>query len=173
MTRQIKLFLVALVVALFSASLAAIVASPAQASGEFYAFDTAEQERRFNRLAGELRCPKCQNQSIADSDAPLAQDMRQRVYMMIMEGQTDAEIIEFMKVRYGDFVHYRPPLNRNTLVLWFGPFLVLLIGMGAVILHVRGKQKVSAELTEDERARLAAFEAKTRDDEDKSEEHKH
>ncbi|TRW50553.1 cytochrome c-type biogenesis protein CcmH [Aliidiomarina halalkaliphila] len=131
----------------------------AHAAGEYYAFDTAEQERRFSQLTGELRCPKCQNQSIADSDAPLAQDMRQRVYQMIMEGRSNAEIIEFMKVRYGDFVHYRPPVNRSTLVLWFGPFVALFIGMVAVVVHVRGKRKVSAELTDEERAKLAAYEA--------------
>lgn len=154
----------ALVVACCSAFFVVAVAQSASATGEFYAFETLEQERRFNRLAGELRCPKCQNQSISDSDAPLAQDMRQRVHMMIMEGQTDAEIIEFMRVRYGDFVHYRPPLNRNTLVLWFGPFFALLIGIAAVIIHVRGKQQVSAELTAAEQLRLAAFEAQMRND---------
>ncbi|WP_228517850.1 cytochrome c-type biogenesis protein [Aliidiomarina indica] len=144
---------------LFALVLAAALSPPTHAAGEYYAFETAEQERRFTQLTGELRCPKCQNQSIADSDAPLAQDMRQRVYQMIMEGQSNAEIIEFMKVRYGDFVHYRPPVNRNTLVLWFGPFAVLLIGIIAVVVHVRGKRQGNAELTDEEQARLAAFEA--------------
>lgn len=145
---------------LMLALLMGLVVNPtAQAAGEYYAFETTEQERRFTQLTGELRCPKCQNQSIADSDAPLAQDMRLRVYQMIMEGRTNAEIIEFMKVRYGDFVHYRPPVNRSTLVLWFGPFVALFIGIIAVVVHVRGKRKGSAELTDEERATIAAVEA--------------
>lgn len=144
------------------------------ASAEFYEFETAEQERRFNQLAGELRCPKCQNQTISDSDAPLAQDMRQRVYEMIMAGHTNAEIIDFMKVRYGDFVHYRPPVNRSTLILWLGPLLAFLIGILVIVINVRMRRNNDTELTAEEEARLRAVMANRSvgtDNESKKEEH--
>lgn len=142
------------------------------ASAEFYEFETAEQERRFNQLTGELRCPKCQNQTIADSDAPLSQDMRQRVYEMIMAGNTNAEIIDFMKVRYGDFVHYRPPVNRSTLILWFGPLLAFLIGIIVIVINVRMRRNdAEAELTAEEEARLRAVMAAGDSNESKKEEH--
>ncbi|MCC5855569.1 MAG: cytochrome c-type biogenesis protein CcmH [Idiomarina sp.] len=142
----------ALAAALLWGALSPLAASPA---AEFYEFETAEQERKFNQLTRELRCPKCQNQSIADSDAPLAMDMRQRVYQMIMEGQSQAEIIDFMKVRYGDFVHYRPPVNASTIVLWVGPALVIVLGVIVVLVQVRTQKDEESELSEEEAARLA------------------
>ncbi|EGN74670.1 uncharacterized protein involved in biosynthesis of c-type cytochrome [Idiomarina sp. A28L] len=138
-----------------------MLASSASAENEFYEFETAAQERQFNTLAGELRCPKCQNQTIADSDAPLAQDMRERVYQMIMEGKSNAEIIDFMKVRYGDFVHYRPPINKTTLILWIAPLAVIIIGALAVWFNVRHQRNASAELTPEEEARMNVMFAKS------------
>ena len=123
-------------------------------ANEFYTFATAAQERQFNKLAGELRCPKCQNQTISDSDAPLAHDMRERVYQMIMEGKSNDEIIEFMKVRYGDFVHYRPPVNKTTIVLWLAPLAFLLLGALALWFNVRHQRSSSAELTAEEQERM-------------------
>lgn len=149
MTRLISV----LAAALLSFSVA-FVAQANETGADHYEFDTTAQERQFNQLTRELRCPKCQNQSIADSDAPLAQDMRDRVYQMILEGQSDSEIIGFMKVRYGDFVHYRPPVNRSTIVLWAAPIAVVLIGLITVIFHVRGRRNVKAELSPEELARL-------------------
>ena len=130
------------------------------AQGEFYVFETVQQERLFNELTQELRCPKCQNQSIADSDAPLAMDMWQRVHQMVMAGQSREEIIEFMKVRYGDFVHYQPPLNASTIILWLGPLVVLVVGAIVVVLNARNARAevdsvAAAELTEEEEARIA------------------
>lgn len=137
----------------------AVVWAPSFAN-EFYAFDTAAQERQFNTLAGELRCPKCQNQAIIDSDAPLAQDMRDRVYQMIMEGKSNEEIIDFMKVRYGDFVHYRPPVNKTTIVLWLAPVGVLMLGALVLLWNVRRQRSVSSELTAEEIARMEEVLAK-------------
>lgn len=119
-----------------------------------YVFETDAQERQFRQLINELRCPKCQNQSIADSDSPLAQDLRERVYQMTLEGQSRDEIIEFMRVRYGDFVHYRPPLNATTVILWAGPGGVLLAGVLTVAFMVRAQKKRSTALSDDEKARL-------------------
>ncbi len=102
-----------------------------------YPFESAEQEARFRNLITELRCPKCQNQTIADSDAPLAKDLRQIVYDKIRAGESDQEIREFMKARYGDFILYKPPLQPGNYLLWFGPALVLLLVIGFAILRIR------------------------------------
>ncbi|HEY7906095.1 MAG TPA: cytochrome c-type biogenesis protein, partial [Wenzhouxiangella sp.] len=81
-------------------------------------FRSDVEEIRFKALAEEIRCTVCQNQSLADSDAPLAQDLRQTLFFMIQDGRTDQEIRNFMVERYGDFVLYRPPLASHTLLLW-------------------------------------------------------
>jgi cytochrome c-type biogenesis protein CcmH len=94
------------------------------------------EERRFRHLAEELRCTVCQNQSLADSDAPLARDLRRELFNLIRDGQSDMEIRQFMVSRYGDFVLYRPPLAAHTILLWAGPIALLLgslIGVGLVI----------------------------------------
>lgn len=147
----------------------ALIAVPsAIASGETYTFDTAAQERQYRQLINELRCPKCQNQTIADSDAPLAQDLRERVYQMTMEGQSRGEIIEFMRVRYGDFVHYKPPLNASTLVLWLGPAAVLIIGVLTIVVMAK-RQKKALNLSVQEQQRLDAL-LKDEQSEEQSEE---
>lgn len=136
--------------------------SSAFAQGEFYAFETAQQEQMFNDLTRELRCPKCQNQSIADSDAPLAMDMRQLVYQMVMEGQSREQIIDFMKVRYGDFVHYQPPFQNSTIILWVGPLAVILIGIAVIYFQAQGNKKQCAnieaeDLTPEEEQKINAI----------------
>ncbi len=92
-------------------------------------FDNPEQEARFQQLTQELRCLVCQNQNLADSDADLARDLRMEVYEMVKSGQSADEIKAFLVARYGDFVLYRPPLQRNTLLLWGLPPLLLVIGL--------------------------------------------
>ncbi len=100
-------------------------------------FDNAEQEQRFQSLTEELRCLVCQNQNLADSDAPLAQDLRQEIHDMLMAGRSDDEIRSFLVDRYGDFVLYRPALKGNTLALWLAPAILLLIGGLVVVWSVR------------------------------------
>lgn len=112
---------------LFLAFLLLPVAS--QAAIEEYAFEEEVQEERFKQLTYEMRCPKCLNSNIAGSDAPIAADLRKEVYDQILEGRTDQEILDFMSSRYGDFILYRPRLTAGTLVLWFGPALLLLGGI--------------------------------------------
>ena len=102
------------------------------AATDIYQFETPEQEQRFRVLLDELRCPKCQNQSLADSDAGIAQDMRARVEIMSKEGKSNAEIVDYFVARYGDFVSYRPPVTPTTSILWLAP--LLLLGSGAVII---------------------------------------
>ncbi len=99
------------------------------------------ERQRFRALADELRCMVCQNQNLADSDAPLAQDMRNEVLRMIQAGQSDAEIKSFLTDRYGEFVLYRPPVNRATWLLWFGPFILLLAGAIALFVIVRRRAR--------------------------------
>lgn len=118
--------------------------------------DDPAVEERLKRLAVELRCLVCQNQTLADSNAPLAEDLRREVREMIVKDMSDTEIIEFLVSRYGDFVLYRPPLKTTTTLLWVGPF-VLLIGGGialVVALKRRGKKVADVVITEEERKRV-------------------
>ena len=107
--------------------------------------ENPQAEARLKALAVELRCLVCQNQTLADSNAPLAEDLRREVREMIAKNMSDQEIIDFLVERYGDFVLYRPPLRATTTVLWIGPFLLLAIGGTALILAVRRRQKALPE----------------------------
>ncbi len=104
-------------------------------------FRSSLEERRFRALVSELRCTVCQNESLAESTAPLARDLRMEVFAMLQDNRSDMEIRQFMVDRYGDFVLYRPPLTGHTLLLWFGPIL-LLIGslIGAFIVIIKRRQ---------------------------------
>jgi cytochrome c-type biogenesis protein CcmH len=104
-------------------------------------FDDAEQEARYNQLTQELRCLVCQNQNLADSDAPLAQDLRKEIYDMMQAGQGNDQIKTFLVDRYGDFVLYRPAMKGNTLALWLIPGVLLGIGAIAVFFTVRNRNR--------------------------------
>lgn len=118
----------------------------------------AEREARFKALTSELRCLVCQNQTIADSNAALAVDLRNEVQRMLSEGATDAAIVDYMVARYGDFVLYRPPVKSTTLLLWAAPALFLIAGLGGWAWLIRsGRRGAISELTEEERARAAAL----------------
>jgi cytochrome c-type biogenesis protein CcmH len=108
-------------------------------------FMNPEQEARYNELTMELRCLVCQNQNLADSDAPLAQDLRKEIYDMMQAGRSNEEIKTFLVDRYGDFVLYRPPVKGNTLALWLGPAVLLLLGGVVVVLIVRKRTRMFAE----------------------------
>jgi cytochrome c-type biogenesis protein CcmH len=102
-------------------------------------------EARMLRIAAELRCLVCQNQTIADSHADLAQDLRRQVREMLQRGESDQQIIDFMTARYGDFVLYRPPVKATTLILWFGPGLLLVAGLGTLVWVLRRRSRMSAD----------------------------
>lgn len=102
-----------------------------------YPFKTAEQANQFATLTGQLRCLVCQNESIADSNAGLADDLRKEVYQQILQGRSNQEIIHYLVVRYGDFVRFDPPVDRRTYVLWYGPFGVLVIGFLILFFAIR------------------------------------
>jgi len=121
-------------------ALLSILAATVQAQ-EPLVFEDPAQEARYNELTFELRCAVCQNQSLADSDAPLAQDLRQEIYEMMMSGQSNEQIKAFMVERYGDFVLYRPPVQGNTVALWVLPILLLLGGAVIVFFTVRRRNR--------------------------------
>lgn len=132
-----------------------MLALPALAVVETYDFDSEADRRRYNALIDELRCPKCQNQNLSGSDAPIAQDLRREVYRMIQAGDSDQEILNFMHRRYGDFVLYRPRLTLETLALWLGPAVLVLVGGGVWWrLSREPRRQANATLSEAEQARL-------------------
>jgi cytochrome c-type biogenesis protein CcmH len=102
-------------------------------------YQSAAEEQRFKSLTAELRCVMCQNQSIADSNAPIAHDLRLEVLKLMRDGKTDAQIKQYLVDRYTDFVLYEPPLKKSTWFLWVGPFLILLLGAGAIVVIIRKK----------------------------------
>lgn len=108
-------------------------------------FASQEQQERFKRLTEELRCLVCQNQNLADSDAPLAHDLRDEIFNMMQLGKTDDEIKSFLVERYGDFVLYRPPVKGNTLILWLAPGLILLIGAVVIGVSVSKRKRLLAQ----------------------------
>lgn len=122
---------------------------------ESFTFETPQQEQHFKDLIEELRCLVCQNQSLADSDAELAHDLRAEVYGMMQEGKSDAEIIEFLVARYGDFVLYNPPVKPSTWLIWFGPFVLLLVAAGLLTRSLQRQRQVPQEdISADDRRRL-------------------
>ncbi len=128
-------------------------ASTLYAAEDNFSFETPEQRAAFLTLTAELRCPMCQNQNIADSDAMIAHDMRRKVYTLLKQGKTEAQVIDYMKTRYGDFVHYQPPVTIATMWLWAVPVLFVFI---ALLFIVRRK---SASPPEDMAAKLAKADA--------------
>ena len=118
-----------------------LFAASAEARVEAYHFDDPAQEARYKELIAELRCLVCQNQNLADSNAELAVDLRRQTYEMVSRGANDEEIISYMVDRYGDFVLYRPPFRNTTALLWAGPFIILGIGLVALLLFVRGRAR--------------------------------
>jgi cytochrome c-type biogenesis protein CcmH len=111
-----------------------------------YNFDTTQQEQRFQKLAEELRCPKCQNQNIADSGAPIAKDMRNEVYRMMRAGASDEDIMNALVSRFGEFVRYKPQVEKRTLLLWATPFIAVFGGLMIVIgVVIRSRRNADRE----------------------------
>ncbi|WP_189403765.1 cytochrome c-type biogenesis protein [Alteromonas halophila] len=117
--------------------LALLLSSHVTASEDNYAFDDPNTRAQFLRLTEELRCPMCQNQNIADSNAMIAHDMRRKVYALLKEGKSEQQVIDYMKARYGDFVHYQPPVTAATLWLWAIPFAFIVVAMSVVLIRRR------------------------------------
>jgi len=134
-----------------------IVSCNALSVVEVKEFSSDQLRDRFQVLVNELRCPKCQNQNLADSNSPISSDLRKEIFRMLEEGQSDQEIIDFLVVRYGEFVMYRPPVKKTTLVLWLAPGFLFLIGI-VVIIVIRRRQTIvsssSSALVGDEQEQL-------------------
>lgn len=125
-----------------------------------YDFASPEQEALFNKLSNELRCLVCQNQAIADSNADLAKDLRDEMYGMLQQGKSEAEIVDFMVARYGDFVMYRPPMKPVTWLLWFGPAIALIAGFFFVVRIVNKQKRAAAnDMSSEEVERLKALQS--------------
>ena len=118
-----------------------MITAAAQATEDNYNFATAEREQTFRELTHELRCPKCQNQNIADSDAVVAKDLRDKVIALVNEGQSKQEVIDYMIDRYGYFVHYQPPVTPATIVLWVLPVAIIILGFGFIIFRQKRAAK--------------------------------
>ena len=116
-----------------------IVCAFSSVAQEKYEFETEQQRQDFLELNKELRCPKCQNQNIADSNALISTDMKRKVHELIQEGKNKQEVVEFMKVRYGEFVHYKPPMTPLTLWLYLGPALFIVLAVSFFFYNNRSR----------------------------------
>lgn len=126
----------------FGLTLDVVQASPV----DTFEFNDEVTKIRFQALSKELRCPKCQNQNLADSNSPIAADLRKELYDLLQQGKADSEVVDFMVDRYGEFVLYRPRVSSVTYILWFGPALLILIGVIVVIVILRKKPATKENL---------------------------
>jgi cytochrome c-type biogenesis protein CcmH len=128
---------------------------PAAVTLESFTFPTSAEEQHFKDLIGQLRCLVCQNETLADSDADLAHDLRAEVYEMMKSGKNDQEVIDFLVNRYGDFVLYNPPVKPSTYLIWYGPFVLLAIA-ALLLIRAVGRQRQVEEppISAEERKRL-------------------
>ena len=130
--------------------LTSLCLSVSQAAIEVYQFNDTEKTERFKKLTYELRCPKCQNQNIADSNAEIARDLRAKLQQMLVADKTDDDIVEYMLERYGDFVLYKPRIGGQTYLLWFGPLILLVIALIIVFFIVKKRSSPSSNTNNDE-----------------------
>lgn len=124
------------------------------ASSEVLRFDNDAQEQQFRELTMQLRCPKCQNNSIADSNSMIASDMRQKVYELMQQGQTKEQVVDYMVDRYGYFVTYEPPITPFTILLWLLPALFLAAGAWMIIRRARCIRSAKEPMSEQDKKRL-------------------
>jgi len=140
-------------------SLLFAVAVSADEGSDTLEFKNDDQRSQYQRLTEELRCPKCQNQNIADSNAPIAKDLRNEVHRLILEGDNEDQIVDFMVQRYGNFVVYKPKFDTSTYLLWLGPAGIALLGLIIVVISARKKRETladnSSELSNEEKNQLS------------------
>ena len=132
--------------AIFIVLLACVGMAHAQAI-EPMPFKDHTQELRFQHLTHQLRCPMCQNETLADSNAPIARDLRNQIFKLMQQGKSDDEIKQYLVARYSDYILYDPPLKPGTMLLWFGPLLILLGGAGVVLVAIRKRKREGVETT--------------------------
>ncbi|MCF6440415.1 cytochrome c-type biogenesis protein CcmH [Pseudoalteromonas luteoviolacea] len=140
-------------------------ATVANAAEDKYEFKNAERAQTFKELTLELRCPKCQNQNIADSDAVVAKDLRDKVVALVQEGNSKQEVIDYMIDRYGYFVHYQPPVTPATIILWVLPVIIVVLGFGFIVFRQKkASKKQQWSAADDERLErlIAQYQRKER-----------
>ena len=121
---------------------------------DVYDFDTRAEEQRYQDLIAELRCPKCQNNNIADSNSAISQDMRDEVYRMMKNGASNEEIVDALVSRFGEFVQYKPPVDRRTILLWAFPAIAVIGGflvVVGVVMRSRRREQQDATLSEEDK----------------------
>lgn len=123
----------------------AITALPALAAIDVHEFANDVERERYQSFIDEMRCPKCQNQNLSGSDSPIATDLRNQLFVMIKDGRSDKEIVDFMVERYGEFILYRPRLTSATVMLWALPGILLLVGIGILVLIVRKRRTLNTQ----------------------------
>ncbi len=155
MRQLISKMMIAGAVTLGAATITAMPMSAHATTIELHEFDSVQQEARYRGLIEELRCPTCQNQNLAGSDALIALDLRKTTYELIKDGRTDAEIREYMFERYGDYISYKPPVRPSTWILWFFPPLLLIL---LILGWIYRAKKGTALKTESEVEDLSAAE---------------
>jgi cytochrome c-type biogenesis protein CcmH len=148
-------FLPALYALLLSMTTALALVSGAPAKEAVPLAEDEAVEQRLVAIASELRCLVCQNESLASSRADLAEDLRREIRAQIRQGKTDAQVMDYLVTRYGDFVRYRPPFKPTTWLLWGGPLLMLAVGLGMLAWHLRRRARVDTDLTAAEREQAA------------------
>ena len=124
------------------------------ATEDNFHFDSPEQNALFLSLTKELRCPKCQNQNIADSDAMIAVDLRRKVFELLQKDYDRKQVIDYMKQRYGDFVYYQPPVNPMTIWLWLLPVLFIVVAVAGIVIS---RKRQTAEINDDQLAKAEAI----------------
>jgi cytochrome c-type biogenesis protein CcmH len=138
----------------FTVLILATAAVPVQAADVPLEFDNPALQKRYDTLLHQLRCLVCQNETLAVSQADLAQDLRGEIYRMMADGRTNREITDYLVARYGDFVLYDPPLQSSTWLLWFGPFLLLIIALTIMARFILSRRTVDGETEPQDRERL-------------------
>lgn len=126
------------------------------AQAPVYEFDNPTQEALYYSLVNDLRCLVCQNQNLADSNAELARDLRDKTWEMVVAGASEEQVIDFMTARYGEFVLYRPPFKSSTAVLWIGPFILLAIGIVVIVVLIR-RRSTPQQFSKTDRERVRAL----------------
>ncbi|TEW56717.1 cytochrome c-type biogenesis protein CcmH [Psychromonas sp. RZ22] len=121
---------------------------------ETFDFDNAQQEQTFHDLTKILRCPKCQNQNISDSNAELAKDLRDKTYELVMQGKSEDEVVDYMVARYGNFVRYDPPMTPATIFLWLGPLLFIIFGLLVLFRQIKKQPAKETNLDDQEQQKL-------------------
>lgn len=131
-----------------------VLSAPSYSAIDSFEFENEQQQQLFHDLSKQLRCPKCQNQNILDSNSELAKDLRNKTYELVKKGQSEAQVVDYMVARFGNFVRYDPPMTPATIFLWLGPLLFILFAFYFLYVQIKKQNKEDESLGEPERDRL-------------------